>query len=82
MYTEPSLAEVKAVQMSANRVRLMNCNVLQNVRRAATNAVSDQVWIEGEAVELLDRLTTSHRLYSSEPAIRRILDDTAMLWFG
>ena len=68
--------------MSANRVRLMNCNMLQNVRHVATNAVSDQVWIEGEAVELLDRLTTSHRLCSYEPAIGRILDDKARLWFG
>ena len=82
MQTEPLLAEVNVVQIYANSVRLTNHNVLENVKNTVTNAVSDQVRIEGEAVDWLDRLTMSHHLYSHEPAISRILDDTAILWFG
>jgi hypothetical protein len=82
MQSESPLAEVNAVQISANRLWLTNHNVLENVGNTGADAVSVQVPKEGKAVELLCRLTTSHRLKSYEPAISRILDETARLWFG
>ena len=60
----------------------MSYNVLPNVKNTGAEAASGHVPIEEKAVELLYRLTTSHRLYSYEPAINRILADTAGLWFG